>query len=734
MIDYVNEQLFRENSIHKAWSITGTGIDLGNTDLYGECIELSESLCSESNLIFGSVLADTIKFSTFSTETSFKGKEIFVSVVLNNDDEHPFSVGYYIVDEETLSADRTKKEITAYHKIYQAINKDVASWYNGLTFPMTLKQFRDSFFAYCSTKFGIQQSNVSLINDNMIVRKTINPKELPGLKVLNAICEANAVFGHMGRSLYFKYIQLLTTSVYTITRNMYKSYKHEDYTVQNISKLQIRQEEGDIGVVIGTGDNGYVIEDNFLFYGMSSEELTPVAENIYNIISVVSFTPCHVEGLYGNPCVEVGDRINVVKKDGTTFSTYLLTHTIKGLQALSDIIDVKGDETYPDGVNGVNYDIRQLEGKTNILAHSIEETRSTITNIAAGLQSEIRQTAEGLEIEIQNLQSQIDGEIEYFERSGTPTLTNYPAWDFTSAFKCDGTKKCAPLYKADMTLAEEGETGQYPHFYYSEQDYQDHLRDLVFDKQNAISYRFMYDKDEETGQKVWYWQEIADSETAYILQQLSELRVTAEALESDMTSVEATISSQGLQIQTNTSNITQTASAIETEVTRATTAEGNLSSRITQNATEISAKVSAERNNSSFGWHLKSDKFELKSNNQTVFKCDEDGIEVSGNATFSGTVRSSNIIGSTIEGAIITGGTLNGTFTMGQNASFSTFRFDGSFVQKTDKVAFYGASSNPSMKYDSSFGGYVPVFSSPAAFQRYMGMSQYSLGTKVLIC
>ena len=109
MINYVNEALFRQNSIKKSWSIVGDGISLSNADLYAEQISLTESLCSEDNLIFGSCEAAKLSFTTSDVADSFINKTLTVSVILNNDTSHPFTLGTYIVVDEELTADRSKK-------------------------------------------------------------------------------------------------------------------------------------------------------------------------------------------------------------------------------------------------------------------------------------------------------------------------------------------------------------------------------------------------------------------------------------------------------------------------------------------------------------------------------------------------------------------------------------------------------------------------------------------------
>lgn len=651
MIPYIHENLFKQNSVKKNLLITDNStISLENEDLYLENFELSEGICPETDLVFGSCVSSCLKFTT-SDLRDFKGKTLEVSVVLDDDSENPFRFGYYKVYEDTLTADRRRKDIVAYDALYDVLNSNVMDWYDTIlptmTSEVTLKQFRDSFFL----NFGITQETVTLVNDSMTVQKTVGGDMLSGADVLKAICEINGCFGRINRDGNFEYTFLGNTE---IEIDNYINVEYATYETTNINKLQIRQEDGDIGVIVGSGTNAYVIEGNLLLYGKGTDELSPIATNIYNIISQISYVPSKVN-IQGNPCLEVGDLISITTNDETEILTYILNRVYKGIQSQKDVFTADGNKEREEQINTVNSQLRQLRGKSNKLEISIEETRSTITDVAVGLQSEITQTAEGLEIEIQRLQSEIDGEIEYFERSGTPTLTNYPAWDFTKSIPFDGTIKFDEIYNPDMTEVEPGETGQYPHFVYTEQDYQDHLRDLVFDRTNALSYRFSYQKDEED-RKIWYWQEIADTETAYILQQISELKITAEELSSDMTSVEATIGSQGLQIATNTSNITQTATDIETEVTRATTAEGTLRSSIRQNATDITARVTKTGgSSSSFAWNLQSDQFKLTSNSTDVFICNSSGITIKGNAKVTGQINatSGSIAGWTISSAAI---------------------------------------------------------------------------------
>ncbi len=672
MIYYEYEPLFRQNSVKKDFTITdGDSINIDNSDIYSESISLKESLCSEKTLIFGSCEAACFKFTTSDTADVFKDKKLSVMVSLDNHTSDPFLYGSYTVAEETLTADRKRKEIVAYDDIYVIHNTNVADYYNNLIYPVSLKTFRDGFFSF----LNIPCEDTTLVNDNMMVEKTIDVPMLSGTDVIKAICEINGVFGHIDRQGVFRFISLLDTSVYSISTSMYSKVEHEDYDFQPITQLQIRMEENDIGVIVGVSGNSYIVEDNFLVYGKGTEELTPIANNLLSQIEGISYKPCKIDCI-GNPCFEVGDRFTVTKKDNTTFSSYLLERNLKGLQALFDSIVAEGEEYYSEDVNGIHYEIQQLKGKSNVLERTIEETRSTISDVEAGLQSEIRQTAEGIEIQIADLQSQIDGETAYYEReTGAPTLLNYPYWDFTTAIPCNNTIRTAPIYTENM--GPDGE--EYPHFYYSETDRKNHRSDITYVDDTNLAYRFVL----ENG--IWFWREVADTEYTQVLSRLSRLEATAEELTSEYSELSLTLSNgyytkvqtdsqirqsaSQIQItvaatyatQTETRNlqsqITQTAGSITSEVTRATNAEDQLSSRITQNADAITAKVSSSGgSSSSFAWELNTTNFRLISNNSEVFKCNSSGVIV------KGTIESNN--------AKITGGSLDISASSGSSTVF----------------------------------------------------------------
>lgn len=421
MIEYGGQ--FLKDSVDKQLSIvTDDGqIHITNNELHQEQFELTESLCSESELTFGSCEAGMVKFTVSNIFSGLKDKWITIQMVLAGNTANPFQIGRYKVYSDTPEADRTKRDIVAYDTLYDMINADVAEWYNTLLpdkdSATTMKALRDSFFGY----FGIEQADIQLVNDDMKVGKTVEPEELSGATVLNCICEINGCFGHIGRDGRFHYIYLEqeiqglyprndlypADDLYPrepksmrIGKNLYISAQYEDFLVKTIDKLQIRKEEDDIGVIVGNGTNAYVIQDNFLAYGKSSEELTGIANNIYEKIRGIIYRPFSAD-CKGNPCIEVGDAVRLPTRY-EIIESYVLKRTLKGIQALRDDYEAAGEEYRSTQVNSVHKSIIQLKGKTNVLTRTIEETNSKIVDVESGLSSEIKQTATDIRAEVKN--------------------------------------------------------------------------------------------------------------------------------------------------------------------------------------------------------------------------------------------------------------------------------------------------------------------------------------------
>ena len=456
MVNYKYGDLFKKDTVDKQLSIVSDDgkINITNTELHQEKFELTESLCSEQELTFGSCEAAMIKFTVSNTFLPMKGKWLTVRMSLDGHTDAAFQFGRYKVDSDTPTADRTCREVIAYDALYDVLTADVAAWYNTVFpsheeqktdedgtittvtvyDPVTMKQFRNSFFKH----FGIEQADITLINDNMSIEKTVAVttssetssdteesstigESMSGKEVLSCICEINGCMGHMGRDGKFHYIYLEQEIQGLYPRNdlypaddlfprdpkstqigkgFYVTATYEDYLVKTINKLQIREQKNDIGVIVGTGDNAYVIEDNFLVYGKGTKELKSIANNVLSKIRGIVYRPFTAD-CKGNPCLEVGDAVRLPTRY-ELIESYILKRTLKGIQALRDDLEADGEEYRTNGANGIQKSILKLKGKSNVLERTIEKTQSTITDVEKGLQSQITQTATEIRTEVKN--------------------------------------------------------------------------------------------------------------------------------------------------------------------------------------------------------------------------------------------------------------------------------------------------------------------------------------------
>lgn len=440
MVNYQYSSLFLKDSVDKQLNIVSDDgkINITNTELHQEKFELTESLCSESELTFGACEAGMIKFTVSNVFLPMKGKWLTAKLTLDGHKDKPFQIGRYKVYSDTPTADRTCRDVVAYDALYDILSSDVTDWYNQILpqkdSKVTLKQFRDSFFNH----FGVEQEEVSLVNDEMIIEKTVEVKAsssgssdtaekstigeaISGKEVLFCILEINGCMGNIGRVGKFRYVYLTqemqglypANDLYpaddlyprnpkstSISKSQYISAQYEDYIVRTIDKLQIREKENDIGAIVGDGGNTYVIEGNFLVYGKGTKELNEIGEKTLSKIKGIIYRPFSAD-CKGNPCLEAGDAVRLATKY-ELIETYILKRTLKGIQALRDDLEANGEEYRTSKVNGIQRSILQLKGKSNTLERSIEETKSTIVDVEKGLQSQITQTATEIRSEVKN--------------------------------------------------------------------------------------------------------------------------------------------------------------------------------------------------------------------------------------------------------------------------------------------------------------------------------------------
>lgn len=382
-------------------------LTIGNEQISAGSLTITEMLCEDA-LKFGACCGAMVEVVVADVGMDVTGKEFLLTIECGG---YEMAMGMYRVESFKRQADRRLKKITAYNRM-RKFHVDTADWYNSQTFPMTLKQLRDSLCRY----IGIDQLPVDLPLDQIQISKTIEPSKLYGLDVLRSICEINGGFGQIDKMGRLKYVFLANSGLFpaddlfpseelfpaSLEGENLSHYKqsgtdYEDYMVFGIDKLKIRQEEGDIGVVVGNGTNAYTIQGNFLVYGKSSTELEQIAEAAFKNISGRLYRPCSITS-QACPWVEPGDGIICYTTDDV-IETYCFRRTISGIQGMMDTFEASGDQKREDDF-GVKNQIIQLEGKTAVVKKSVEEVSVKVSDLKEFTEAQVQILSDQILLEV----------------------------------------------------------------------------------------------------------------------------------------------------------------------------------------------------------------------------------------------------------------------------------------------------------------------------------------------
>lgn len=375
------------------------GITVVPEDIYSQSQSWSEAIFNKDSIEFVGCISSKYGIKINGLEQDVKGKELIVDMYTEGTEDEPVRLFKGIVDSAEKTGNRNVKDIVAYDELYTKGNTQVAAWYKSLTFPITIKDFRDSLFSY----IGIEQTAIDLPNDDISISRQYDPNSLQALSVIKAVCQINGAFGIMNR--YGKFDYRIMGDIYDdglypgvdcypgedvfpgagsanvaalvaeygedadieeIPFSYYKNVKYEEFVVKPVDKVTIRQSEDDAGVTYGSGDNNYIIQGNMFTYGLSKDVLQTVAENVYNAVQGFSYYPYEAVN-NGLPFVECGlntvsymmvdydatyskDNLSKARTGDTNGVVYeekqfpILSRTMTGIQALSDTYSAKGEE------------------------------------------------------------------------------------------------------------------------------------------------------------------------------------------------------------------------------------------------------------------------------------------------------------------------------------------------------------------------------------------------------
>lgn len=365
-------------------------------------VTLTESICEEEQLTFGGCNASQFEFTAINMDADIKGYELSPYLLV---DGVELPLGIFIVNNIEKIAGKTHRKITAYDRM-QLFDRDVREWYGSLTFPIKIKNFRDSLCAYV----GIEQNEATLPIDDITIDKTLDDtSEINGLQLMKGICEMSGCFGRMDRYGKFDYLfieasTLLPSEDLYPSDNLYpsdasdseNSLRVENYIIKEFPTVDDNSTEYITGVTIidtdgaeyksDDQDNPYYITDNFVVYGKTQDELKQLANLFLQSVSPISYRPVQSIKIVGQPYAECGDFITT-EINGYGIESYIFKRTLTGVYSLTDVYEAKGRQYLEYDANGIIATLQRLSGNVGKVKTRVEKTEN-------GLLAEVERATE----------------------------------------------------------------------------------------------------------------------------------------------------------------------------------------------------------------------------------------------------------------------------------------------------------------------------------------------------
>ena len=312
-------------------------------------------------------------------------------------------VGIFYAEKPTRTK-RNSYKVTAYDTMSK-LDADFSGWLraNQAQFPKTIWQL----VQLACQRAGVTLAGISLpINGSHSVQ-AFYADDLTCRQIISWAAEAAGCYAHMnadGKLQFLTYTDKRSTAKITpdgvsnSTAYYADSLSYEDYTVKAIEKVQIRQSDSDVGVIYPdstTATNTYAVQGNLLLTTGTEANLKTVAQNLYNVLKSVTYTPCKVAVPSGSG-LACGQIVHVKDARGREFDTYLMSATISSGKASFESVGSASRES-SSAVNSQSY--KNLTGKMLEIKTSVDGLTVTASELS-GNYSELKQTVDGLSAEV----------------------------------------------------------------------------------------------------------------------------------------------------------------------------------------------------------------------------------------------------------------------------------------------------------------------------------------------
>lgn len=395
MIDYDYPDIFLGEAVQKDllitdgevtvvgddYTVTDDTFTVTNSELESEAFELYQSINSEQQLQYGSCETGRISFIIRKNYVDpIIGTRLKVYIIPNHEASKILQIGEFKVAEDKQSDNYNRHSIVAYDAMYDILNSDVTDWYDDILQDEEsycyLEDFRDSFLGL----FPMQVESTSLVNDDLILRRTIENDRVSGADIVKAICELNGVFGMITNEGKFRFKGIVPkpyrdADTTTIEVPHYIDIQYEDYGFREIKRVKVISNKATaVSSQEATGSfNTYIVAYNPLIADYDGTRLQAVADTLCDVMTGHMYCPCVLNAL-GNPVHEVGDPIIIKTKYNFSIVTYIFERRLRGIQALRDTYTANGVEYLSDNLNSMANRFKQLSQDATQAAEAAVET------------------------------------------------------------------------------------------------------------------------------------------------------------------------------------------------------------------------------------------------------------------------------------------------------------------------------------------------------------------------
>ena len=312
-------------------------------------------------------------------------------------------VGVFYAEKPTRTK-RNSYKVTAYDTMSK-LDADFSGWLraNQAQFPKTIWQL---------VQLACQRAGVTLASSSLPINGSYSVQafyadDLTCRQIISWAAEAAGCYAHMnadGKLQFLTYTDKRSTAKITpdgasnSTAYYADSLSYEDYAVKAIEKVQIRQSDSDVGVIYPdstTATNTYAVQGNLLLTTGTEANLKSVAQNLYNALKNVTYTPCKVS-VPSSSGLACGQIVHVKDARGREFDTYLMSATISSGKARFESVGSASRES-SSAVNSQNY--KNLTGKMLEIKTSVDGLEVKASDLT-GKYTDLKATVDGLSSEV----------------------------------------------------------------------------------------------------------------------------------------------------------------------------------------------------------------------------------------------------------------------------------------------------------------------------------------------